>query len=395
MTALSTTPSISTVANRSLKARRMIRRAAFFRRAGLFGGEQTSFVVTRALRLEEFAEAYSLVHDCYVERGYIERNEGGIRVRPFEAMSEMATFVAKAEGKVIAVTSVLMDSPELALPSDKAFEGELAALRAEGRRVCEITNLAVHPDYRNTPVFSELTRCCLAHAMAVGYDDLFIAISPEHARFFQEVLLFEPCGERRSYSTEIEDIVEGKRLDLHSVEDRCIERDDILEHETFLHDFYFAKNEFSKYVRRWAIRAAKTFTDIGLLRELFVVRGDLFSRCNRREAEAIRRRWGADVFDAVVSGDTIAVWTASSGRSADGDGWGHRDSSRDVTSPAHLRAASPSHHLSSTPGGPGHARSTEATAREWADRHRQRHCPAARALAAGAFGAGDIRSGWP
>ena len=181
----------------SAKAKRLIRRVKFFKRAGLFSEKAHRFTVSRAIGLEDHWQAYRLVHECYVQRGYIKPCVGGARVRCFEAIPEMATFVAKVDGEVIAVTSVLMDSPELGLPSDRAFGGEIDELRQADRRVCEITNLAVHPDYRNTGVFSELTRCCLAHSMAVGYDDLFVSISPEHARFFKEVLLFKPWGSKR------------------------------------------------------------------------------------------------------------------------------------------------------------------------------------------------------
>lgn len=288
------------------RAERLIRRVAFFKRIGLFGGSETGFEIRRALSLEDHWQAYCLVHDCYVDRGYIEPRAGGVRVRPFEALPEMATFVAKAEGRVVAVTSVLMDSPDLGLPSDEAFREELGALRAEGRRVCEITNLAVAPEHRNTPVFSELTRCCLAHAMAIGYDDLFIAISPEHARFFQEVLQFDAWGGRRSYSSQVEDIVEGKRLDLRRVEARSQRVDAILAHEAFLHGFYFQENPYHRLVRKWAIRAVGVFRDVHLLRELFAVRSHLLDGCSFAELNAIRSRWGREIF-AQVAGPLVGA----------------------------------------------------------------------------------------
>jgi ribosomal protein S18 acetylase RimI-like enzyme len=290
----------------SSKADRMIRRVAFFRRAGLFGNEADGFAVSRALGLEDHWQAYTLVHDCYVQRGYMAPCRGGARIRSFEAIPEMATFVAKVDDRVVAVTSVLMDSPELGLPSGKAFGAEIGELRQAGRRVCEITNLAVHPDWRCRNVFSELTRCCLAHAIGIGYDDMFIAISPEHARFFKEVLLFEPWGDKRDYSDTVKDVVAGMRLDLRTVKARAMETDVILGREAFLHDFYFARNAFHNCVRRWAIRAAGIFCDAGLLRELFVVRSGLFSRLTRKESAAIQARWGDGIYRQVVGREADA-----------------------------------------------------------------------------------------
>lgn len=277
------------------------RRLAFFARIGLFGDKPSNVAIQRAMDLEDHWQAYRLVHDCYVARGYIEPRPEGARVRSFEAMPEMATFVAKSDDRIVAVTGVLMDSPELGLPSEGTYGEEIDALRRQQRRVCEITNLAIDPDYRNTPVFSELTRCCLGHARAVNYDDLIIAISPEHARFFRDVLLFEPWGGRRIYCQATGDEVVGMRLDLRRLEKRAIEADKALGDRAVLHDFYFARNPYHELVRRWAIRAAGIFTDVALLRELFVFRSGLLGRLSAKEAAAIRCRWGADTFQQVLA----------------------------------------------------------------------------------------------
>lgn len=284
-------------------AERRRRRIARFRRFGLMNGCGPEVVIERATSIQDLAAAYSLVHQVFHdERSYITPQQGGMRLRVFEALPEMATFVAKIDGQVIAVTSLVPDSPDLGLPSDQAFGRELGQLRASGRLVAEVTNLAVDPMYRNTPVFFDLTRCCFAQAEACGYDDLFVAISPEHGAFFEHVLLFEPCGDRRSYSDKILDIVEGKRLDLHNIEQRAIDTDALLGPEAFLHDFYFSGNRFHRYVKVWPKQAARLFSAAHLLRELFVKRTGFLARCTPDELEAIRRRWGS-VLDQVLAGD--------------------------------------------------------------------------------------------
>ena len=277
-------------------ADRLRRRVARFRRAGLFSGCGDNVVIERATSADDLREAYALVHRVFLEQGFINPQMGGLRLRVFEALPEMATFVAKIEGKVIAVTSVVPDSIDLGLPSDKCFLPELDSLRTAGRRISEITNLAVDPEYRNTPVFFELTRCCFAHAMAHGCDDLFIAISPEHARFFEQVLLFEPMGEQRSYSAEIEDIVEGKRLNLQGLEERAIARDAVLREEALLHDFFYRQNVYHRKVRTWAELARRTFLTPALLADLFVSSSQFLARCDDQEIWSIRRRWGSDLF---------------------------------------------------------------------------------------------------
>ncbi|MBE3039716.1 MAG: hypothetical protein IMZ62_13015 [Chloroflexi bacterium] len=281
---------------------RLRRRVARFRRFGLLDGCGPEVVIERAVSIQDLAAAYSLVYRVFHdERSYIAPQQGNMRLRVFEALPETATFVAKVGGHVIAVTSLVPDSPDLGLPSDQAFGRELGQLRAGGRLVASVTNLAVDPMHRNTPVFFDLTRCCFAQAMTSGYDDLFISISPEHGVFFEHVLLFEPCGGRRSYSEKIVDIVEGKRLDLRTIERLAIDRDALLGPEAFLHDFYFSGNPFGRCVKVWAEQAARLFSAVDPLRELFVTRTGFLARCTPEELEAIRRRWGS-VLGQVLAG---------------------------------------------------------------------------------------------
>ena len=264
---------------------------ARFRRAGLLDGCGAGVTVSRALTAEDLRAAYALVHDVFVAQGFIRPSDCGMRIRPFEALPEMATFVAKADGRVVAVLSVVEDTDELGLPSDQSFLPELDALRQNGRRVCEITNLAVHPDYRKTPVFFDLTRCCFAHAIVAGYDDLFIAISPEHAVFFEDVLLFVPHGERRSYSAKILDIVEGKRLDLVGIQEYALRTDRLLGDDAFLEQFFFTGNPYHQRMGSWISAAQELLGDPGLLLRLFIHEGNLLPHCTLRQLRAILKRW--------------------------------------------------------------------------------------------------------
>ena len=166
---------------------KLAKRVALLKRVGLFDRQNHEVVVRRATSVADLAEAYTLVHDVFVEQGYIHPAPTGIRVRAFEALPQMVTFLAQIDGKTVAVMSIVQDSSALGLPSDKAFAKEIGVLRAQGRRLCEITNLAVLSEYRRSNAFPELTRATYAQARAWHCDDEFIAISPGHATFFEDV----------------------------------------------------------------------------------------------------------------------------------------------------------------------------------------------------------------
>jgi len=277
---------------------RMRRRVARFRRAGLFSGCGPDVVIQRARDASMLRQSYALVHDVFVTQGFIDLHPSRVRLRTVEALPETATFVATVDGQVVAVTSVVPDSPDLGLPSDQSFGEELASLRDEGRRLCEISNLAVNPAYRNTPVFFELTRCCLAHAMLTGHTDLFIAISPEHARFFEEVFLFDHVGDPRAYVPGTDDIVEGKRLNLVGLQQRAKARDEALAEEAVLTDFFYARNPYHAQVGRWDDQARREFGQPSLLRTLFVETGFL-GECDAAAIRSIRQRWGPELLETV------------------------------------------------------------------------------------------------
>lgn len=278
------------------KIRRLKRRLSHLRKAGMLDARDPNIRIERAISIETLREAYSLVHAAYIDKGYIHQRYGQVRVRVFEAMPEMATFTAYIDGQLAAVTSVITDSPDLGLPSDHIFAEEIKRLRNEPGNVCEITNLAVADAYRKSPVFLCLTQACFAHARANGCGNMFITVSPGHARFFNEILQFEYWGGRTNCSDEVEDIVEGMRLCINGAENLANEFDRLVgPDDAFLYDFFFTGNSYHRQVADWTHLAEETFTDPMKLRELFIHCSDLLLDCSEEEFDIIERRWGKNI----------------------------------------------------------------------------------------------------
>lgn len=278
------------------------KKVALLKRMGLFNSADTEIKVRRAMTERDLRAAYGLVHDVFVESGYIDPQPHGIRLRPFEAIPETATFVADVDGEIVAVMSIVEDDEDLGLPSDKAFGKELDALRREGRRLSEITNLAVGKAYRRSNAFSELTRACFAQALWWGCDDIVIAISPGHAAFFQDVLQFDPMGDQRSYSSDKLDIVEAKRMDLREIEKRWKEADRLLGDDAFLIDYYYRENPYHARVGPVATLAKRAFLDPERLRRLFAAPHNFLDTFTAEQRQALCRRWGQGLYAEVYYG---------------------------------------------------------------------------------------------
>jgi len=283
------------------------RRLKLLKRAGVFKGDTAGPgpVIKRATHLDELCAAYELVHHVFVRRGYMRPNRWGVRIRPFEAFPDTATFIAQVNERVVGVTSLVMDSEELGLPADQVFREEIDRnLRAKGRKPGEGTNWVVAEDYRNSSLLTELMRCVYAQAQAVGCDDIVAAVSPGHAAFYG-LLGFEQIGSIRSYSKDVEDPVVLMRVGVKERFEGITEADG--EEEYFLKKYYVDDNPYPRYVASWSILAERFFSDPLSLRELFVHRSQLLARCSLAELAAIRRRWGEEVFVRVCAVAASAV----------------------------------------------------------------------------------------
>jgi hypothetical protein len=142
---------------------------------------------------EELEAAYRLVHDVYVEEGYEDHRQPGVRVNLRYAMPTTATIVGKVDDQVVITLTIMLDSP-LGLPMDMIFSRELFGLRRDGRRLAEIGALASHPDFRRrqqaVALFADkaITKYAIDSLRA---DDLVIAVNPKHEWVYKHLLLFE------------------------------------------------------------------------------------------------------------------------------------------------------------------------------------------------------------
>ena len=108
---------------------------------------------------------------------------------------------------------------------DEECAVEIAWLRSGGRRLCEVAKFAAS----NRPDLSDAAkRALLFFLFRLAYwearrkcaTDLVISVTPRHARFYQQVLLFEPLGAPRPYRTVAGTIGVPLRLDLTTADER-------------------------------------------------------------------------------------------------------------------------------------------------------------------------------
>lgn len=169
---------------------------------------------------EELESAFKLLHDAYVEQGFIETQDSGMRLIVQHALPTTSILVAKIDGRVIGTISVMRNTP-LGLPMEKAFN--ISSLKLQGKRVAELSCLAIHPSFRRkmgADVFFPLTLYAAIYAKKhFGTDYLVFNLYPHHADFYNAIF-----GSTHLQNNKKETIdylgapATGIKLDLNTVE---------------------------------------------------------------------------------------------------------------------------------------------------------------------------------
>lgn len=140
---------------------------------------------------QELEQAFRLLHDSYVKANYMQPDPTGLRILPQHLLSQTATIVAKWDGQVVGTMSMIRDNP-LGLPMEKMFS--VADRRQTGRRLTEVSSLAIDPKYRGlvNQVLFPLFRFGIQYSRELfGTHEFVAATTPDLAEVYVSYLCFE------------------------------------------------------------------------------------------------------------------------------------------------------------------------------------------------------------
>jgi hypothetical protein len=139
--------------------------------------------------------AAGLVRERYAWRGYAIREDS--QTIPPQTGPDGVILVAEEGGITVGTLTVGLDGP-LGLRCDQSYPDEVGAVRSEGRRVCEVTRLALAERADSPTVLSVLFGLAYAIGTALSdMTDVFIEVNPRHAAFYRRVMGFVvESGER-------------------------------------------------------------------------------------------------------------------------------------------------------------------------------------------------------
>ena len=161
-------------------------------------GDDSGFRMLVASDLALRERAFRLAYRVYLDCAYTVETEAEFIVSRFDTdPGTLVLLIQDSMGRDAATVSVVLDSP-LGLPCDDVHGAEVAALRAQGRRLAEVTRLAVDVAYAGKKsLLVHLFNFLSVYARYAGSTDFVIEVHPRHVNYYRRLLLFQPCGPER------------------------------------------------------------------------------------------------------------------------------------------------------------------------------------------------------
>ena len=145
---------------------------------------------------EELEACFRLLHDAYVDAGFMVPDPSGLRVTVYHALPTTSTLMCRVGDKVVGTLSLIRESA-LGFPMQKIFD--LTAVRQVGGKVAEVSALAIDPRFRSSSgrILLPLLKFMYDYA-ARQFDTrhLVIAVNPRHIGFYESVLCFRRLKQR-------------------------------------------------------------------------------------------------------------------------------------------------------------------------------------------------------
>ncbi len=240
----------------------------------------------------ELEAAYKLLHDVYVEKGYMKPHPSEMRISIYNALPHAITFLARdsevpfpdgkkaipskrIKHKTIGTITLVIDSA-LGLPMEDIYYEEIQSLRRKYLKLAEVSSLAISPEYRYEKMFMYLNQFLVGFALFAGVTNLVIAVNPKHADFYKKVLFFEVIGPERSYSKVQGAPAVAMHLNLKTAENQIKNGYKFDELDACLYTFFFTRTHFIDDNQKEKGEYAKVIMTPEALSYFFIEKTDIF-----------------------------------------------------------------------------------------------------------------------
>lgn len=169
-------------------------------------------------------EAYHLIYDKYLEKGYAKESTQKMWFSKYDLLEETTTFVAMDNDEVVGAVTLIFDS-KLGLPAENLYKKEIAKMK-RNNNLAETTSLGVKKGTRYSLIICvKLLNQIFLYAKGIkNISHFIVTINPRHTRFYLKKFLFDKLGEVKYYDKVGGAPAELLILDLEMTEKRLVER---------------------------------------------------------------------------------------------------------------------------------------------------------------------------
>lgn len=140
---------------------------------------------------EELEACFAVLHDAYVDSGFMTPDPSGMRVTIYHALPTTTTLCAKYDDEVVGTISLVRESA-LGVPLQRIFD--LTPVREKEGQIAEVSALAIHRSFRKTggsilfPLMKFMYEYCTTF---FDTRHLVIAVNPSHIEMYESLLFFQ------------------------------------------------------------------------------------------------------------------------------------------------------------------------------------------------------------
>ncbi len=241
---------------------------------------------------KELEDSFLLVYNDYVKRGYIKPSSSRLELSIYNALPQTTTFVAVLDKEIFCSATLIVDSP-LKLPMDALYHAELNQLRAQDKKLCEISLLTCNDELFKggaSALLKSKKMFYVFYLLKVIFDyviddlrldSICIAINPEDNLTY-DFLLFKTLGELKICNNVNGAPVLGKCLDVHTIEEECKNAGK----EILLKMFLQRKTNYEYFSRKFEF-------DFNTLKHFFVDKTDIFRTASIQQLDYIKQCYPA------------------------------------------------------------------------------------------------------
>ncbi|MES1981062.1 MAG: hypothetical protein V4443_01180 [Pseudomonadota bacterium] len=137
---------------------------------------------------EKMHDTRMLLQRKYASRGYTSSH--------LHKAPESLPLMAYQGDQVIGTLTLGLDTPK-GLMIEELYQHEIDHLRAAGRKICEVTKLAVDQPQESKRVLGALFHIAYIYSHVMGHTDVVVEVHPRHVSFYKRMLGFQEYGPER------------------------------------------------------------------------------------------------------------------------------------------------------------------------------------------------------